>query len=604
MSIIHVICVAFHHRNGPIIEYVYPPFPALDGNSTDNEVGVKLPTEWKELPFFCLPDGAHKNDEDFVWFHLPPVVQWPDYSNTSFFGISCYRQIASDELINKTPDITRSTVQKAVLVITQKPLFGSIREKLNVVTQTFFEQKDFSKMDILSDFYTNLKEQLSKPLTDAVLFNGTSLKSLVHSFRLKTLILYKLFFLEKRIIFFGSKVETLCSFQYSLISLFPDLIRNLQNVATPLLQFDCNRQDIINKEKAERYGLPLSIFGKGCFFQPYIPLQQIDMLTSKETVSYIVGTSNAIFLHNKECNPDVIVNVDDFTIEYRNKDLERILSLTPADRKFIDEIIKIVDSSWDDGSNDILFDGSDPSIRSKFELYLFSLLYSIKLYTNSPSASSIKASRHMEDSSIPVSETNFNQITQEFIKKELLVDFNIEWLKEWMETKNYNIWDITAGQSVLDIPIDGHPCKGSSAFDGVEISLRNTIKDLNIDKRMEPLKQGFNSVLSSAETTFAKLVENTKKKDATTSDGTTRTEEKKDNRKSVSANELLENIQMKSSSFFNNVSSFIKRYQPQTAPTNGTNAGTEGPIANTAAEVSLISEPRKLKTSNAAQINE
>jgi len=43
---------------------------------------------------------------------------------------------------------------------------------LNVVTQTFFEQKDFSKMEILSDFYTNLSEQLSKPLTDAVLFNG------------------------------------------------------------------------------------------------------------------------------------------------------------------------------------------------------------------------------------------------------------------------------------------------------------------------------------------------------------------------------------------------------------------------------------------------
>jgi len=609
MSIIHVICVAFHHRNGPIIEYVYPPFPALDGNSTDNEVGVKLPTEWKELPFFCLPDGAHKNDEDFVWFHLPPVVQWPDYSNTSFFGISCYRQIASDELINKTPDITRSTVQKAVLVITQKPLFGSIREKLNVVTQTFFEQKDFSKMDILSDFYTNLKEQLSKPLTDAVLFNGTSLKSLVHSFRLKTLILYKLFFLEKRIIFFGSKVETLCSFQYSLISLFPDLIRNLQNVATPLLQFDCNRQDIINKEKAERYGLPLSIFGKGCFFQPYIPLQQIDMLTSKETVSYIVGTSNAIFLHNKECNPDVIVNVDDFTIEFINKELEHAVSLTPADRKFIDEIIKIVDNSWEDGNNDIMFDGSDQSIRSKFELYLFSLLYSVKLYTNSPSESSLQAqiqAQQIEDGENYVinPEPQFQQITQELIKKELLTDFNLEWLDSWMQTKNYNLWDMTTSQKVLDIPIDGHPCKGSSTFDGVEISLRNTIKDLNIDKKMEPLKQGFNSVLSSAESTFAKLVENTKKKDATTSDGTTRTEEKKDNRKSVSANELLENIQMKSSSFFNNVSSFIKRYQPQTAPTNGTNAGTEGPIANTAAEVSLISEPRKLKTSNAAQINE
>ena len=36
----------------------------------------------------------------------------------------------------------------------------------------------------------------------------------------------------------------------------------MQNVATPLLQFDLNHEDIINKEKVERYGLPLSIFGK------------------------------------------------------------------------------------------------------------------------------------------------------------------------------------------------------------------------------------------------------------------------------------------------------------------------------------------------------
>jgi len=604
-TIIHVICVAFHHRNGPIIEYVYPPFPELTGESTDNEVGVKLPTEWKELPFFCLPDGAHKNDEDFVWFHLPPVTQWPEYSKTSFFGISCYRQISSDQLINKTPDITRSTVQKAVLVITQKPLFGSIREKLNVVTQTFFEQKDFSKMEILSEFYANLNEQISKPLTDAVLFNGTNLKSLVHSFRLKTLQLYKLFFLEKRIIFFGSKVETLCSFQYSLISLFPDLIRNLRNVATPALQFDRNTSEIINKdnrEKVERYGMPLSIFGKGCFFQPYIPLQQIDMLTSKETTSYIVGTSNAIFLHNKECNPDVIVNVDEFTIEYRNKELEHLVSLTPADRKFIDEIIKIVDSSWDDGSNDILFDGSDPSIRSKFELYLFSLLYSIKLYTTSPSESTIQNQSQEADSTIETfNPSQLQPITQEYIKKELLTDFNIEWLKAWMDTKNYNLWDMSVGEKVLDVPIDGHPCKGSSALDGVEISIRNTFKDLNIDKKMEPLKQGFNTVLSSAESTFAKLVDSTKKRETPAAEGTatTTTNEK---RLSETANEILGNIQTKSTSFFNNVSSFIKRYQPQAAETTppaaatGAIPTTESTVSPSAADFTSIAEPKKLQS--------
>jgi len=447
-------------------------------------------------------------------------------------------------------------------------------------------------MEILSDFYTNLNEQLSKPLTDSVLFNGTSLKRLVHYFRLKTLTLYKLFFLEKRIIFFGSKVETVCSFQYSLISLFPDLIRNLQNVASPSLQFERNTKEIINRdnrEKVERYGMPLSIFGKGCFFQPYIPLQQIDMLTSKETTSYIVGTSNAIFLHNKECNPDVIVNVDDFTLEFRNKDLERIVSLTPADRKFIDEIIKIVDISWEDGNNDIMFDGSDPSIRSKFELYLFSLLYSIKLYTTSPSNSTIQHQvQQMQLNNQIINPEQVNVITQEFIYKELLTDFNLEWLKAWMDTKNYNLWDITTNSDVLEVPIDGHPCKGSSTLDGVEISLRNTIKDLNIDKKMEPLKQGFNSVLTSAESTFAKLVETTKKRDVP-ANGTD--DANNDNRKSMSANDILENIQMKSSSFFNNVSSFIKRYQPQSQPV----PEAENTV-NSAANINFIAEPKKLRT--------
>jgi len=53
-----------------------------------------------------------------------------------------------------------------------------------------------------------------------------------------------------------------------------------------------------------------------------------------------------------------------------------------------------------------------------------------------------------------------------------LTDFNIEWLKAWMDTKNYNLWDMSVSEQVLDVPIDGHPCKGSSALDGVEISIR------------------------------------------------------------------------------------------------------------------------------------
>jgi len=63
-----------------------------------------------------------------------------------------------------------------------------------------------------------------------------------------------------------------------------------------------------------------------------------------------------------------------------------------------------------------MFDGSDPSIRSKFELYLFSLLYSIKLYTTSPSASSID-NQNTDDNDETYNPNHLQPITQEFVSK-------------------------------------------------------------------------------------------------------------------------------------------------------------------------------------------
>lgn len=48
----------------------------------------------------------------------------------------------ANELVNKTPDVTRSTVQKAVVAIADSPqLFGQLREKLSMVTGAWFAQK-------------------------------------------------------------------------------------------------------------------------------------------------------------------------------------------------------------------------------------------------------------------------------------------------------------------------------------------------------------------------------------------------------------------------------------------------------------------------------
>ena len=48
----------------------------------------------------------------------------------------------ASELLNKPPDVTRSTVQKAVVVFADSPqLFGQLREKLSMVTGAWFLQK-------------------------------------------------------------------------------------------------------------------------------------------------------------------------------------------------------------------------------------------------------------------------------------------------------------------------------------------------------------------------------------------------------------------------------------------------------------------------------
>lgn len=117
--------------------------------------------EWSLLPFMALADGAHSYDppltmpllrsplvtpklasstEDFSYFTLRREGT-PDRPASSLFGISCTRQMDSNDLINRPADVTRSTVQKAVVTICDSPqYFGQLKEKLSIVTKAWFAQ--------------------------------------------------------------------------------------------------------------------------------------------------------------------------------------------------------------------------------------------------------------------------------------------------------------------------------------------------------------------------------------------------------------------------------------------------------------------------------
>jgi hypothetical protein len=133
------VCVVdFHHQHGPVVQ---------------EWIGVEEGTDpaWQnDIPFLAIPDGAHQVDEEFAYFSLVhrATGTGEDIVATSVFGISCMLQIDSGELLFRPPEVTRSAVQKAVVVITDRPSLA-LRERLSVVTRAWFAQKDFRDIEIL-----------------------------------------------------------------------------------------------------------------------------------------------------------------------------------------------------------------------------------------------------------------------------------------------------------------------------------------------------------------------------------------------------------------------------------------------------------------------
>ncbi|KAL8822190.1 MAG: hypothetical protein Q9191_007069 [Dirinaria sp. TL-2023a] len=128
-----IVCVVgFHHARGPEIEAWF---------GVDDGQDPAADNDWTYLPFMALSDGAHASTEDFSYFTLRRNATDSEPA-TSVFGISCTRQMDSNELLKRPPDVTRSTVQKAVVAIAGSPQsFGQLREKLSVVTGAWFAQR-------------------------------------------------------------------------------------------------------------------------------------------------------------------------------------------------------------------------------------------------------------------------------------------------------------------------------------------------------------------------------------------------------------------------------------------------------------------------------
>ncbi|KAK9452334.1 transport protein Avl9-domain-containing protein [Limtongia smithiae] len=461
--IVGVCVVGFHHTRGPEVEFWI------------GENGEDMSNRWPNLPFQSLPDGSHSHEEDYSYFTLLYEPQPGDVATepTTYFGISCNRQIRADKLLYKDAEVTRSTVQKSVVVVARKPIFGPIREKLAVVTRAYFLQANFQDRTIIITLYNNLVQLFHSDIAETDLYNGMTLRELVHRFKYKTLVLFKALILEPRILFFGSNTELLCSSQFSLVSLIPGLIERLEDCASPSLN---SYEDTLKKSTSLRssdresllafMGLPLQAFGKGGLFNPYTPLQQLETLTKADTKFYLIGSTNSLLLSQKEKFADILVNIDNNSVEILNPEFESPLQLTTCDRKWIDSISHAVDDTWSDEDNNdpgsIVFTGSEDFIRWKFEEYLMALL------------SSVKYDGYLQKYGPPLSPEDLLPT----IDGNPAEDFNMNWINRWKLTNNYRVFHKFTDEELFDVVMPKHPFTGSFSLEEVQRKLSQQMQNL------------------------------------------------------------------------------------------------------------------------------
>lgn len=445
-----VALVDFHHIRGPEIEYW------IDGKNSSLD---KISNIFPYLPFQALPDGAHLYEETFSNFtllydgliesikeydNLLESGDFKDYSKvTTLFGCACIRQMSSESLTEKPSDVTRSTVQKSVVIVSRYPITLQLYEKLGIVTRTLFEQRDFTDKSLLKALFENLDKQYNSEFSEAVsklkesdFYAGLCLQEPVMMYKRDLLVIFKALLLEKKIIFFSKDLQKLCNYQYSLLSLIPNLMLNLGTCGSRDLSVlhskvleKPNFFKSSDRSSVLRFlGLPLQIFDKGGFFQPYLSLQQLDLLGSTEW--FTIGTSNELLLGQREKIADLVVYIDTKPcIEILSPDLKGVLNLSSQDKRFCTYVIDHVSKSVLEGEG-LGFRGSEDFIRLQFEEYLISLLTCDK-YDNFLSSATDSQLRQLY---------GLDSVDGSLLRNEISF-FNQSFVSEWRKTENYAIWN-------------------------------------------------------------------------------------------------------------------------------------------------------------------
>ena len=437
--ILYIAVISFHQKKGSIIEFTYPEKEELLSNedtlnyikslsiSKNDTPSSIIDNINNQLTYLCLPDGSHICESDSQFF----LIQ--NYSKI-LFGISTYRQLQIDQNLKEDEfENNRNCFQKSICIISKIPLFGPMASKLSVTMSAYFNQSSLKDKNIIKDLFLNYDINRFKSINILEILDSFSLKRLIFITKEKIFELIKLVMLEKNILVYSHLSHNVCSFIFSLLSIFPcNAFFNLD------FEFEGNAKNYY--KCYNQFGFPLKFLNKNSKLYSLLSLFDVEKLEEKNINSYLLGTTNQLFLNYNKLHFDCIINIDEEKITFNPKFNMNLIKKSKIEKNLYKEISNIcqfkeneniISDNWminnstemSNSENSTLFKGSDDHLRNIFFNYLNQLLKNISLIIHISKELSLD------------NETKINQI------KKILSNYNSSFINNWISnTLNFKFW--------------------------------------------------------------------------------------------------------------------------------------------------------------------
>jgi len=186
------------------------------------------------------------------------------------------------------------------------------------------------------------------------------------------------------------------------------------------------------------------------------------------------------------------VNIETNTFEFRDPKLERVVSLTAADRKWMDDILRDVTETWNPEDPGVplhmQFRGSDDYLRGKFEEYITSALASVKY-------ADYLLKTGKQETLLTTGPDNGDA--------NALYDFNSLWISEFKQTNAYDVWNRVTDPMLFDIVEARHPCAGKpNPIADIGLRISEGLQDLKLDQQLAPTRDAISRTVTAGSTSL------------------------------------------------------------------------------------------------------